>query len=51
MAEQMETKKEKNFFESRVTDYRVGGALNWDDADGPGEEDGPWATGWAERRP
>jgi ribonucleoside-diphosphate reductase beta chain len=50
MAEQMETKKEKNFFESRVTDYRVGGALKWDDdADGPGEEDGPWATGWDER--
>lgn len=24
-------KKEKNFFETRVTEYRGGGALNWDD--------------------
>ncbi len=25
------TKKEKNFFESRVTEYQTGGALEWDD--------------------
>lgn len=31
MAEQMELKKEKNFFETRVTDYRTGGALDWDE--------------------
>ena len=30
MSEQMELKKEKNFFETRVTDYQVGGALNFD---------------------
>lgn len=30
MSEQMLTKKEKNFFETRVTDYRTGGALQWD---------------------
>jgi ribonucleoside-diphosphate reductase beta chain len=23
-------KKEKNFFETRVTDYQTGGALTWD---------------------
>ncbi|MGD1988598.1 MAG: hypothetical protein PVJ93_04040, partial [Pseudomonadales bacterium] len=23
-------KKEKNFFETRVTEYQVGGALSWD---------------------
>jgi ribonucleoside-diphosphate reductase beta chain len=31
MSESMELKKEKNFFECRVTDYRAGGALAWDD--------------------
>lgn len=31
MAEQMELKKEKNFFETRVTDYHTGGALDWGD--------------------
>ncbi len=25
------TKKEKNFFETRVTEYQTGGAVNWDD--------------------
>ncbi len=30
MSEQMLIKKEKNFFETRVTDYRTGGALQWD---------------------
>jgi len=30
MAETMDLKKEKNFFETRVTDYRSGGALRWD---------------------
>lgn len=31
MSEQMELKKEKNFFETRVTDYQTGGALRFDD--------------------
>jgi len=26
----MDLKKEKNFFETRVTEYQVGGALSWD---------------------
>lgn len=30
MSEMMDLKKEKNFFESRVTEYQTGGALNWD---------------------
>ena len=30
MAEMMDLKKEKNFFETRVTEYQTGGALNWD---------------------
>jgi len=30
MSEQMELKKEKNFFETRVTDYMTGGALSFD---------------------
>lgn len=29
--EQVSFRKEKNFFETRVTEYQVGGALNWDD--------------------
>jgi ribonucleoside-diphosphate reductase beta chain len=29
MSEMMDLRKEKNFFETRVTDYQVGGALNW----------------------
>jgi ribonucleoside-diphosphate reductase beta chain len=33
MAEQMETKKEKNFFETRVTDYQIGGVLEFEDND------------------
>jgi ribonucleoside-diphosphate reductase beta chain len=33
MAEQMETKKEKNFFETRVTDYQIGGVLEFEDHD------------------
>lgn len=31
MSEIMDLKKEKNFFESRVTEYQTGGALSWDD--------------------
>jgi len=30
MSEVMDLKKEKNFFETRVTDYQTGGALNWE---------------------
>ncbi len=30
MAEMIDLKKEKNFFETRVTEYQTGGALNWD---------------------
>ena len=30
MAEMIDIKKEKNFFETRVTEYRSGGALSWD---------------------
>jgi len=26
----MDLRKEKNFFETRVTEYQVGGALNWE---------------------
>ena len=28
--EQSNMRKEKNFFETRVTEYQTGGALNWD---------------------
>lgn len=31
MSEMIDLKKEKNFFETRVTEYQVGGSLNWDD--------------------
>jgi hypothetical protein len=31
MSEQLELKKEKNFFETRVTEYQTGGALSFDD--------------------
>lgn len=31
MSEMMDLKKEKNFFETRVTEYQTGGALNWED--------------------
>ncbi len=31
MSEIMDLKKEKNFFETRVTEYQTGGALDWDD--------------------
>lgn len=31
MSEIMDLKKEKNFFETRVTEYRTGGTLSWDD--------------------
>jgi ribonucleoside-diphosphate reductase beta chain len=27
----LDLKKEKNFFETRVTEYQTGGALSWDD--------------------
>jgi len=30
MAEMIDLRKEKNFFESRVTEYQTGGALKWD---------------------
>ncbi len=30
MSEMMDLRKEKNFFETRVIDYKTGGALNWD---------------------
>lgn len=30
MSEVMDLRKEKNFFETRVTEYQVGGALKWD---------------------
>jgi ribonucleoside-diphosphate reductase beta chain len=29
MSEIVDLKKEKNFFETRVTEYRTGGALSW----------------------
>lgn len=31
MSEMLDLKKEKNFFETRVTEYQTGGALQWDD--------------------
>ncbi len=31
MSEIIDLKKEKNFFETRVTEYQTGGCLNWDD--------------------
>ncbi len=31
MSEVIDLKKEKNFFETRVTDYQSGGMLNWDE--------------------
>ncbi len=31
MSEVMDLRKEKNFFETRVTEYQTGGALDWDD--------------------
>jgi len=31
MSEMMDLQKEKNFFETRVTEYQTGGALSWDD--------------------
>jgi len=30
MSEMIDLKKEKNFFETRVTEYQTGGSLNWD---------------------
>ena len=30
MSEIIDLRKEKNFFETRVTEYRTGGALSWD---------------------
>lgn len=32
MSEAIDLRKEKNFFETRVTEYQTGGALKWDDA-------------------
>lgn len=31
MSEMMDLKKEKNFFETRVTEYQTGGSLKWDE--------------------
>ncbi len=31
MSEMLDLKKEKNFFETRVTEYQTGGSLSWDD--------------------
>ena len=31
MSEIMDLKKEKNFFETRVTEYQTGGTLSWDE--------------------
>lgn len=31
MSEMIDLKKEKNFFETRVTEYQTGGSLKWDD--------------------
>jgi len=31
MSEVIDLRKEKNFFETRVTEYQTGGTLNWDD--------------------
>jgi ribonucleoside-diphosphate reductase beta chain len=31
MSEMIDLKKEKNFFETRVTEYQTGGSLSWDD--------------------
>lgn len=31
MSEMMDLKKEKNFFETRVTEYQTGGTLSWDE--------------------
>lgn len=31
MSEMIDLKKEKNFFETRVTEYQTGGALNWEE--------------------
>ena len=33
MSEIIDLKKEKNFFETRVTEYQTGGALSWDSGD------------------
>lgn len=33
MSEVIDLKKEKNFFETRVTEYQTGGALSWDEED------------------
>jgi ribonucleoside-diphosphate reductase beta chain len=32
MSELLDLKKEKNFFETRVTEYQTGGALSWEDS-------------------
>jgi len=31
MSEMLDLRKEKNFFETRVTEYQTGGALDWGD--------------------
>jgi ribonucleoside-diphosphate reductase beta chain len=42
-SEALELRKEKNFFETRVTEYRTAGALSFDD-DEPDDNEGPWAN-------
>ena len=42
MSEQMELKKEKNFFETRVTEYQASGALSFDD-EHPHHEQPGWS--------
>ncbi len=46
MSEQMELKKEKNFFETRVTEYQAGGALSFDDQEEESltEQQNPYAA-------
>jgi ribonucleoside-diphosphate reductase beta chain len=50
MSEQMELKKEKNFFETRVTEYQSGGALLFDD-DPLADEDPQWRDPLAKAQP
>ena len=53
MSEQMELKKEKNFFETRVTEYQAGGALSFDDQEegSPTEQQNPYATCFTANKP
>ncbi len=53
MSEQMELKKEKNFFETRVTEYQAGGALSFDDQEegSSTEQQNPYATCFTANKP